>query len=127
VKFQTSTRDSASSGGSTAHGAVAGRRSDSVSLDACSNFDWIIVRTERSVYELIVLSGKDGEVLVRGGHLFPVFRRARVAGSMMGSATVTLASIVVGLHLELVVDGKSFATSAIEAVSRHNLIGGRAA
>jgi hypothetical protein len=79
------------------------------------------------VYELIVLSGKDGEVLVRGGRLFPVFRRARVAGSMMGSAAVRLASIVVGLHLELVVDGKSFLTSVVEGVSRHNLIGGRAA
>jgi hypothetical protein len=100
---------------------------EAVSLDSCSNFEWLIVRTQRSVYELIVLSGKDGDVLVRGGRLFPVFRRASVAGSMMGSSDVKLSSIVVGLHLELVVDRKSFVTSVIEAVSRHDFIGGRAA
>jgi hypothetical protein len=74
-----------------------------------------------------VLSGKESSVLVRGGRLFPAFRRATVAGSMIGSGAVKLASIVVGLHLELVVDGQSFITSRIEAVSRPDLIGGKAA
>jgi hypothetical protein len=100
---------------------------EAVPLDSCSNFEWLIVRTQRSVYELIVLSAKDGDVLVRGGRLFPVFRRARVAGSMNGSSEIKLSSVVVGSHLELVVDRKSFVTSVVEAVSRHDFIGGRAA
>jgi hypothetical protein len=81
------------------------------------------MRTRHSVYELVVLSGKQGSVLVRGGRLFPTFRRATVAGSMIGPAAVRLASIVVGLHLELRVDGESFVTSRIEGVSRHDLLG----
>lgn len=127
MKFQTSALESDLSARSTANGGTVRRRPDSVSLDSCSDFEWIIVRTQRSVYELIVLSGKQGSVLVRGGCLFPAFRRATVAGSLIGSAAVKLASIVVGLHLELVVDGQSYITSRIEAVSRPDLIGGKAA
>ncbi|HEY7057673.1 MAG TPA: hypothetical protein VH458_14155 [Vicinamibacterales bacterium] len=127
MKSQTSDFESNLSGSPTAYGEAAKRPPDAVSLESCSEFEWIIVRTRHSLYDLIVLSGREGSVLVRGGRLFPCFRRATVAGSLIGSAAVKLRSIVVGLHLELVVDGKSFVTSRIEAVARQNFIGGRAA
>jgi hypothetical protein len=127
VKSQTSDLDYNSSGGATASGDVASRPYNAISLESCPAFEWIVVRTQRSLYEVIVLSGKEGKVLVRGGHLFPAFRHATVAGSMIGSAAVKLTSIVVGLHLELRVDGQSFVTSRIESVSRHDFSAGRAA
>lgn len=90
---------------------------DAIQLDTCPEFQWIVVRTRRSVYDIIVLSGDAGEVMVRGGRFFPEFRRAIIAGSTFGGSAVRAGSICAGCHLELEVAGKSFVTSRIEAVS----------
>jgi hypothetical protein len=89
-----------------------------IRLEACRELERIVVRTRRSVYEIIVLSGKAGDVLVRGGRFFPKFRQATVTGSIFGGCGVELGSISVGLHLELQCGGGSFLTSQIVAVSR---------
>ena len=47
------------------------------------------------------------------------FRRAKIVGSIFGDSAVKLRSICVGLHLEFWVDGKSFVTSRIQAVSHY--------
>ena len=88
-----------------------------IRLESCSELESIVVRTRRSVYEVIVLSGDTGEVMIRGGQFFPEFRRATVVGSTFGGSCITLRSICVGLCLELRVDRKSFVTSRIQSVS----------
>jgi hypothetical protein len=90
---------------------------DVIELDSCQEFQWIVVRTRRSAYDIIVLPGDAAEVMVRGGRFFPEFRRATLAGSTFGGSAVRVKSICVGLHLELHVDGKSLITSRIHAVS----------
>ena len=90
---------------------------EAIQLDSCPAFQWIVVRTRGSVYDIIVLSGDAGEVMVRGGRFFPEFRRATIAGSTFGGSAVRLGSICVGCHMELHVNGKSFVTSRIQAVS----------
>jgi hypothetical protein len=93
---------------------------DAIALESCSALEWIAVRTRHSVYDLIVLGGGSGDVMVRGG-LFPDFRHATVAGSTCGGIAVKLRTICVGCHLELYVDGESVITSRIESVSRDRL------
>jgi hypothetical protein len=39
------------------------------------------VCTQNTLYELIVISGREREVMVRGGHFFPEHTRVRLAGS----------------------------------------------
>ena len=90
---------------------------EAIQLDSCPAFQWIVVRTRQSVYEIFVLSGDAGEVMVRGGRYFPEFRRATIVGSTFGGSAVRVGSICAGCHLELEADGKSFVTSRIEAVS----------
>ena len=90
---------------------------EAIQLDSCPAFQWIVVRTRRSVYDIIVLSGEAGEVMVRGGRYFPEFRHATIAGSTFGGSAVRVGSICPGCHMELEVDGRSFVTSRIEAVS----------
>ena len=90
---------------------------DTIQLDSCPQFQWILVRTRRSVYDVIVLSGEAGEVMIRGGSFFPEFQLATIVGSTFGGSAVRLGSICAGCHLELHVDGKSFVTSRIENVS----------
>jgi hypothetical protein len=94
---------------------------DAIQLDSCPPFERIVVRTRRSVYDVVVLSGDPGEVMIRGGRFFPEFRRARVAGSTAGGSVLKLRSICVGLHMELNVNGKRFVTSRIQAISDRGL------
>lgn len=91
---------------------------ETVHVDECPDFAGIVVTTQYSVYEVIVLSGASGEVLVRGGRSFPAFRRARLAGSSAGGAALALNRIDVGLKMELHAGGRCFITSTVQAISR---------
>jgi hypothetical protein len=71
-----------------------------------------------SNYEVVVLPGSCGDVLVRGGHYFPTFQHAALAGSTFGGTAIRLRTIEVGCRLELRVGGTPIVTSTIEAVSR---------
>jgi hypothetical protein len=76
------------------------------------------VETRNSVYDVVVVSPKDGDVLVRGGRLFPDFRQAQLVGATAGGHTVKLLGIYAGLCLELFVDHRSVTTSPVAAVYR---------
>ena len=89
----------------------------SIDLRSCAHREWIVVTTQTSVYDVIVLTGETGEVMIRGGRCLPEFQRAIVAGSTFGGSALKLRSICVGLYLEFRVDGKPFVTSRLEAVS----------
>jgi hypothetical protein len=87
---------------------------DSIALAACRDFDRILVKTRHSVYELIVLSGERGDVMLRGGVFGEEFQRGRVTGSTLGGSAVQLRAIRVGRFLELNVGGKTFVTSSVQ-------------
>lgn len=89
-----------------------------IHVDSCALFERIAVKTRSSLYELIVLSPPDGEVLIRGGRFFPEFRRAIVSGSSIGGSALKMRSIDVGCRMELRVEGTAFMTSTVQALSR---------
>jgi hypothetical protein len=82
-----------------------------VRLDSCAELEWILVSTRNSVYEVVVLSGDTGDVMIR----------ASIAGTLPGGCAMTLRTICVGLHLAVRAGGRSFVTSRIDAVSRHKI------
>ena len=88
-----------------------------ISLDSCAPFDRIAVKTRRNDYELVVVDGKSGEVLVRGGEYFGEFQRAWVTGSVLGASAVKVRTIVVGCRLEFRVERTSITTSPVESVA----------
>lgn len=100
---------------------AAARLGDSVELEACPELAWITVKTSRSTYDVVVLDGDTGEVMVRGGRLFPEFRRATITASLFGGIAVMLRTIAVGLNLEFLVDGTSVITSRVQGISRLHL------
>jgi len=91
---------------------------EGIQINACSPLDRLVVETRNSVYDIVVVSPKDGDVLVRGGRLFPDFRKAQLVGATAGGNTVKLLGIYVGLCLELFVDHRSVTTSPVAAVYR---------
>ena len=88
-----------------------------IHLDSCLPFERIAVRTRKSNYEVVVLPGRRGDVLVRGGRYFTKFQLAGLAGSTFGGSAIRLRTIEVGCQLELQVNGAPIVTSTIEAVS----------
>ena len=91
---------------------------NAIQLASCRQFETIVVTTRRSVYEIIVLHGKAGDILVRGGSGFPEFRHALFVGSTANGRALKLNTIDIGLRMELHLGDGSVVTSAVTAVSR---------
>ena len=91
---------------------------EGVQLEACAPLDRLAVQTRNSQYDLVILSPQDGDVLVRGGRLFPEFRQGRLVGATAGGHTVKLRGIYARLCVELFVDGRSVVTSPVVQVYR---------
>lgn len=84
-------------------------------LDAWSDYPWtngiqietiqeletLAVRTKNSVYEITILCGRTGEVLVRGGNFFPEWTPAQLAGSTFGGSILRMGGIYVGMKMEI--------------------------
>jgi hypothetical protein len=89
-----------------------------IHIDSCAPFQRIAVRTLMSDYEVVVLPGSSGAVLIRGGRYFNDFWRAQLDGSTLGGTAIRIRTIEVGCRLELHVLGALIVTSTIQAISR---------
>lgn len=90
---------------------------DGCQLEELADFQALVVRTVNSLYEVIVLSARTGDVLVRGGRFFPARSAARLAGSSLGGSFLKVHGIYVGFRLELHVGGQAIVTSPIQSIS----------
>jgi hypothetical protein len=94
---------------------------DTLRLDLCPELEWITVKTQRSIYDIVVLSGDSGAVAVRGGAFFPEFRQVSFIGSLSRGVATHLGAIVVGLNLEFLDGEQSIVTSPVQSFSRCHL------
>ena len=99
-------------------------------LDAWLSHDWttgvqteelpehgfLTVETENSRYELTILCGRTGDVLVRGGQFFPYTTAARLAGSSVGGSLLKLRGIYIGFRMELHAQERAIITSRVRAI-----------
>ena len=91
--------------------------SDGVSVDRLTPHDQLWVRTRNSTYEMVVVAPHRGEVLVRGGGFFPLFRPVRVSGASLGGSFLKLHSIHIGFRIELVGGDRVFITSPVQSIA----------
>jgi hypothetical protein len=85
--------------------------SHGVQIDQIEELTTLAVRTTNSLYEITVLNGHTGEVLVRGGEFFPMRTPVRLEGSTCGGSILKRHGIYVGLRMEIV-------PQPVEVVSR---------
>lgn len=85
-------------------------------VDELPDLQVLTVITRNSVYEIIVLSARAGEVLVRGGRFFPARRAARLAGSSLGGSFLKMRGIYVGFRMELHAEGGAIVTSPVQSI-----------
>ncbi len=73
-----------------------------VQIDQLEELETLAVRTKNSLYEITVLDGRRGEVLVRGGQFFPERTPVQLAGSTLGGMFLKRHGIYVGMKMEIV-------------------------
>jgi hypothetical protein len=91
---------------------------NAIRLASCRQFEKIVVNTRRSVYELVILDGRTGDILLRGGCDFPEFCRALFVGSTAGGRALMVNTIDIGLRMEFHVGQGAVITSPVTAVLR---------
>ena len=89
---------------------------EGVQLETMQDMETLTVRTENSIYEITVICGRAGEILVRGGRFFPEFTAARLAGSSLGGSFLKLRGIYVGFSLEIHFDKRLIITSRVRKI-----------
>jgi hypothetical protein len=96
---------------------------DGVQVEALAPLDTLVVRTRNSCYEMTVVSPAHGDVLLRGGRLFPEFTRVRVSGSSLGGCCLKVRGIYVGFRLEVACGRQVVVTTRVLAVERPTVAG----
>ena len=81
------------------------------------DMETLTIRTENSTYEITVICGRTGEILIRGGRFFPEFTAARLAGSSLGGSFLKLRGIYVGFSLEIHFDNRLIITSRVRNIA----------
>ncbi len=92
--------------------------SDGVQVDELAPFDAVEIQTRNTRYELTVVDGRNGEVLVTGGRFFPVPTRVRVNGCTLGGSCLKWRGVYPGFLMELQVGGEVIVTTRVRSVAR---------
>src|SRR5256885_15100230 len=90
---------------------------EGVQLETIEDMEKLAVHTENSLYEITVICGRTGDILVRGGRFFPEFTEARLAGSSLGGSFLKLPGIFVGFNLEIYFYKSLFITNRVRQIS----------
>jgi len=90
---------------------------EGIQLETVRDMEKLTIRTENSLYEITVICGRTGDILVRGGRFFPEFAEARLAGSSLGGSFLKLRGIYVGFNLEIHFDKRLILTSRVRQIS----------
>jgi hypothetical protein len=92
----------------------------SIYIDSCAAPETILVTTRSSEYELVVLRGDGGEVLVRGGKHFTEFRHVLFLGSIADDGSLEPHTIDIGLRMKFGFGQQFVITSPVQSLSRHS-------
>jgi hypothetical protein len=90
-----------------------------IDIDSCAAQDTVVATTHSSVYELIVLRGDLGDVLVRGGDHFPEFRPVVFLGSIADDGSFEPHRIGIGLRMQFGSGEQFVITSQVQSLCRH--------
>ena len=90
---------------------------DGCQIDELPGLQPLSVITMNHLYEIIVISGDEGLVRVRGGQLFPGWREAHLAGCSLGGSFLKMRGIYAGFCMELHIDSEVIITSPVQRLT----------
>jgi hypothetical protein len=92
--------------------------SDGVQVDELSALDTVAVQTRNTRYEITIVDGRNGEVLVTGGRFFPVPTRVRINGCTLGGSCLKWRGVYPGFLMELQIGNEIIVTTRVRSVER---------
>ena len=87
-----------------------------VQIDKMEDMEKLAVQTRNTLYEITILEGRSGEILVRGGHYFPELTPAHLAGATLGGSFCKMRGIYVGFRMEFAANGKRIITTPVQTI-----------
>ena len=94
-----------------------------VQIDRLEDMQRLQVWTCNSLYEITVIDGRGGEVLLRGGQFFPEMTPAHLAGATLGGSFCRMRGIYCGFRMEFASDGRRIITSPVQTIIVYTLDG----
>jgi hypothetical protein len=88
-----------------------------VQVDRMGDMEKLEVRTWNSLYQITIIDGPSGEILVRGGSLFPELTPAQLAGATLGGCFCKMRGIYAGFRMEINANGQRTVTSPVESIA----------
>ncbi len=113
----------------TADGVVVPRRctldgfatevsqTDGIGLADLDPITTLLVRTQNSLYRIVVVQPRQKAVLVQGGPFFPQATHAVLSGSNFGGSLLKVAWVGIGLHMEFRAGDQWIITSRVQAIT----------
>ena len=86
-------------------------------IDQLADMQRVHVRTVYSLYEITVIDGRRGEILIRGGKFVPDLTEGHLAGATMGGSFCKMRGIYPGFNMEFSVNGLRLITSTVQTVT----------
>jgi len=87
-----------------------------VQVDHMEDMEKLVVQTRNSLYEITIIEGRSGEILVRGGQFFPELTPARLAGATLGGSFCKMRGIYTGFRMEINANGLRTVTTPVESI-----------
>ncbi len=87
-----------------------------VQVDRMEDMEKLVIQTRNSLYEIIIIDGRSGEILVRGGQFFPELTPARLAGATLGGSFCKMRGIYTGFRMEINANGQRTVTTPVESI-----------
>jgi hypothetical protein len=87
-----------------------------VQVDRMEDMEKLFVQTRNSEYEIIIIDGRSGEILVRGGQFFPELTSARLAGATLGGSFCKMRGIYAGFRMEINANGQRTVTTPVKSI-----------
>ena len=85
-------------------------------IDRREDMEKLVVRTWNSLYEITIIEGRSGEILVRGGQFFQELTPACLAGATLGGCFCKMRGIYVGFRMEINANGERTVTTPVESI-----------
>ena len=87
-----------------------------VQIDRREDIEKLAVQTWNSLYEITIIEGRTGEILVCGGRFFPELTPARLAGAALGGSFCKMCGIYIGFRMEINANSQRFITTPVESI-----------
>jgi hypothetical protein len=91
-----------------------------VQIEQMEEMQKLLVRTRNSLYEITVMDGWRGKIVVRGGQFFPHATPAWLAGATFGGSILKLRGVYVGLQMEIHTEDGPLLTTRVKMIAVEN-------